>query len=155
MFIRRQLFDEIAGLIAEVASQARQIAALMAENARLQAHFDWLASHVNELKIERAALLERCIGIQLGAVPIITREPTGALPGADPAYVPIAGKLPNIGDILNKARELVDEGHKTPAEQESLVAAELGGINFEDMGDEAAARAGVTHDETGRVIYAR
>jgi hypothetical protein len=126
------------------------IEGLRAENARLATHFDWLAAHVNELKIERAALLDRCMGIQLAAVPVIGRE----LPGADPAYAAHA-TTPNIGEVLNKARELVDEARKPGADRNSLVSAEMGGISFDDMGDENAAAAGLHHAPDGTVVSSR
>lgn len=149
MFGRMKL---VSALIAEKAVNTE----LRAEVARLTTHFDWLASHVNELKIERAALLERCIGIQLAAVPIIQREPTATLPGADPNYpLPPAGKLPNIGDILAKARDIVEDGRKPGADRQSLVSAEMAGISFEDMGDDAAALAGIQHAPDGSVVHTR
>lgn len=140
----------VAALVAEKAVNAE----LRVQLARYIAHFDWLSSHVNELKIERAALLERCIGIQLGAVPVIQRESTAPLPGEDVNYVPPAGKLPNIGDILAKARDLVEDEKRPGSEQRnSLAAADMGAISFEDMGDDAAARAGITHGPGGSVVH--
>lgn len=140
----------VAALLAEKTANAE----LRARVAQLTANFDWLASHVNELKIERAALLDRCIDIRLAGVPVIQRE-VASLPGADPNYQPQVNALPNVGDVLAKARDLVEDSKRPRAEQDgSLAAADLQAISFEDMGDEAARRAGVGHDPAGRLVYA-
>lgn len=142
--------SELAGAL--LAANARN-AELQARVAQLTAHFDWLSSHVNELKMERAALLERCIGLQLAGVPVIQREATASLPGIDPNYVP-TGQLPNIGDILTKARDLVEDGKRPRSEQrDTLAGADMQGISFEDMGDEAALRAGISHDSQGELVH--
>jgi len=130
-------------------------AELRVQLARVQANFDWLAAHVNELKVERAALLERLLGLQLQTVATITRAPTGPLPGADPGYQPPAHlRVPDLGDILAKARESVDAQRQPPADP-SLVHADMAGISFEDMGDTAAAAAGIEHAPDGTVRYRR
>lgn len=139
----------VAALVAEKAVNAE----LRAQLAKADAHFNWLSQHVNELKLERAALLDRCVGIQLAAVPMIQRELV-ALPGEDVGYVPPGGRLPNIGDILAQAREIVEDGKRPKAEQaQSLAAADIGSVSFEDMGDDAAKRMGITHDVLGNVVH--
>lgn len=141
------MFQTKAMLVEALVKASAVIESLRAENARLTTHFDWLAAHVNELKVERAALLDRCLGIQLAAVPQIARE----LPGKDPAYE--AGRQPNVGDILTRARELVTDARNP--DRDSLVGAEMGGISFEDMGDDAAKAAGIRHHADGTASYAR
>lgn len=144
---RREL---AAALLVEKATNGE----LRARIAQLTAHFDWLSSHVNELKMERAALLERCIGVQLAGVPIIQREATAALPGADPNYQPPVNVLPNVGDVLAKARDIVEDARRPRSEQrDSLAASDIGAISFEDMGDDAARSQGITHDDRGEVVY--
>ncbi len=141
----------VAALVAEKAVNGE----LRARLARAEANFDWLSSHVNELKMERAALLERTIGLQLAGVPIIQRvaSETGPLPGADPAYVP--QKLPNIGDVLAKARDITDAARSGRQPEQSIASPGPIGIEFEDMGDDAAAAAGIRHANDGTVVYAR
>lgn len=140
----------VQALIAEKAVNAE----LRGRVASLEAHFDWLSQHVNELKVERAALLERCIGVQLGAIPTIERSPAN-LPGADVAYTPSAPMLSgisNIGDVLAKAREITEQSRRpTP----SVADQQVGGIEFEDMGDELAAAQGIRHGVDGTVVHTR
>lgn len=140
-------------LVEALLTEAAVNAELRARIATLQAHFDWLAQHVNELKVERAALLERCLGIQLAAIPSIERSEPASLPGADVAYTPTPPmKTPRIGDILAQARELVDD-RRRPAP--SVADAQVGGIEFEDMGDDRAAAEGITHATDGTVVHSR
>jgi hypothetical protein len=152
MWISRTLFERLL----ERAAKAEATEILLRESlARQTAHFDWLAAVVNELKLERAALLERCLGLQLAGVPFIQRERTSvALPGADPAYEPATGKLPNIGDVMAKARELADVA-KRGGEPETMASTAPGMIVFEDMGDGAAAEAGIRHASDGSVVHTR
>lgn len=142
-------------LVAKVVAQEATIGELRARIAQLTAHFDWLSSHVNELKMERAALLDRCIGVQLAGVPIIQREATATLPGADPAYQPPVNVLPNVGDVLAKARDLVEDARRPRSERlDTLARADLGAISFDDMGDEAARAMGISHAPDGSVVHA-
>jgi len=127
-----------------------ELAIVRAENARLQAHFDWLASHVNNITIERGVLFDKVLNVTFPAVPIIARE----LPGADPAYTPspIQGDVvkthpdPALGDILAKAREIQDSARRGPIDQDGPLH-----LSFDDMGDEAASRAGIFHAPDGTV----
>lgn len=131
-----------------------ELGVLKAENARLQANFDWLASHVNAITMERGVLFDKVLNVTFPAVPIIARE----LPGADPAYTPtpVAGDPvkthpdPALGDILAKAREIQDAARRGPVAQDEPL-----GISFEDMGDEAAARAGIQHAPDGTLAFER
>jgi hypothetical protein len=123
-----------------------KVADLQAENARLQANFDWLSLHVNTLTMERATLFDKVLGVTFPAVPIIARE----LPGTDGNY---QGPEPShtrpnpaLGDILAKARELQSQVGRP--ETVDFVG---GGVDFEDMGDEAARRYGIHHHPDGTV----
>jgi hypothetical protein len=148
------MFVSKAVLAALVSEQAVAVE-LRTRLARAEANFDWLASHVNELKLERAALLERCLGLQLAGVPFIQREALAtALPGIDPGYAPALGRLPNLGDVLAKARELADVA-KRGGEPETIASTAPDMIVFEDMGDEAAAQAGIRHAADGTVVHTR
>lgn len=140
-------------LLAQLLAEKSITAELRARVASLEAHFDWIAAHVNELKIERAALLERCVGIQLAGVPVIERQ-SAPLPGADPAYAPTIP--PNLGDILNQAREIADDRRRPTSEQDrSIAAVDAGAVSFEDMGDARARDEGVTHNDRGEVVYSK
>jgi hypothetical protein len=149
-------------LLSEMLNQRRDVAAMLmvrdhelaivrAENARLQAHFDWLASHVNAITMERGVLFDKVLNVTFPAVPIIARE----LPGADPAYRPTApaGDVvkthpdPALGDILAKARDIQDAVRRGPIDQDGPL-----GLSFDDMGDEAAARAGISHAADGTIV---
>jgi hypothetical protein len=123
--------------------------------ARAEANFDWLAQHVNELKLERAALFDRMLGFQLAGVPVIQRTENLPLPGADPSYQPTVTKHPAIGDIMAKARELTDAAKRGAPAETSLATPAPDEISFNDMGDEAAAAAGIRHAPDGSAIYAR
>ena len=147
-------------LALKVAEQAGTIATLHMERARQQANLDWLMNHVNEMKLERAEILERALGIQI-PVPILAREPSPPLPGADPAYRPPApaeAPTPPLrtpqGDALNRLRDLRDaamRGEDVTHRANALMESGL----FEDMGDEEAARQGVRHTGSGEVEYTK
>jgi hypothetical protein len=145
-----------AQLCVDLAAARAENTELRVQLARQTAHFDWLSSHVNELKLERAAMLERCLGIQLAGVPVIQRDPTApALPGVDPAYLPSELKGPPLGDVLAKARDIIGEQRRHGAEgRDTLAAADLQAISFEDMGDDQARALGVSHTPDGAVSYA-
>lgn len=137
---------------AELRAAQATITELRVQLARQTAHFDWLSAHVNELKLERAAMLERCLGIQLAGVPQIERSPV--LPGVDPSYLPTEFTKPPIGDVIAKARDIVGDARRPGAEgRDTIAAADLQSISFEDMGDELARTQGITHTRDGGVAY--
>lgn len=146
----REMLAKRGDVAALLLARDLELATLKAENARLQANFDWLASHVNAITMERGVLFDKVLNVTFPAVPIIARE----LPGADPAYTPtpVAGDVvkthpdPALGDILAKAREIQDAVRRGPIDQDGPL-----GLSFEDMGDEAAARAGITHAPDGTI----
>ena len=146
------MFTSTKALVAAMAENG----ALRAQVARLESHCDWLMAHVNELKRERADLFAQMLGFQLAGVPVIARQ-AAALEGADPAYVPTAAdaKPGNIGDILAKAREIREAARAQGGAPESPLAAPGAELSFDDMGDDAAAKAGIRHASDGTLVYTR
>ena len=138
-------------LALKLAAAIAETGCLRTELARAHAQADWLAAHVNELKVERAELLARAYGL---AIPVPTVEINrGNLAGADPNYgqqvdMGAAPKLP-LGDLLNQARDLA-EAKKRGAGNQSNTA---GYVDFEDMGDEEARDHGIGHNTAGEVVY--
>jgi hypothetical protein len=142
-----QLIDARREQVADLRAAQQRIVQLEAENARLQAHFDWLAGHVNTLTIERGALFDKVLQVTWPAVPIIERQ---ELPGADANYRPLPPDVktrpdPQLGDILAKAREIERDVRRGKEPEVPY------GIDFNDMGDEAAERAGIFHAPDGTV----
>lgn len=143
--LEQQLQANLA-VAGDLARLTGRIVQLEAENARLQAHFDWLAGHVNTITIERGALFDKVLQITWPAVPIIER---GELPGADPNY-PLGPDVktrpdPHLGDILARARE-IERDVRRGKEPESPF-----GISFDDMGDDEARRQGLHHLPDGTI----
>lgn len=143
------MFASTKALVAAMAENGQ----LRAQIARLESHCDWLMAHVNELKRERADLFAHTLGFQLAGVPVIGREATSELQGADPAYVATA-KPANIGDILAQARDLKDIARRGGM-PETSIASPGAELSFEDIGDDAAAQAGLRHAPDGTVVYTR
>lgn len=149
--------DLLRGLLASrqdvaalLAVREHEVGTLKADNARLQAHFDWLAAHVNNLTMERGTLFDKVLNVTFPAVPIIAQQ----LPGADPNYqaAPPAPEVmghphPQLGDILAKAREIEAAARRGAIDQDGPL-----GLSFDDMGDDAAARAGLMHAPDGTVV---
>lgn len=151
-WMSKGIVDTVAQLVAQKEINAKLEAALAAEKARV----DWFMQHVNELKVERAALYER-LGVHL-PVPTIERVgpvhyPSAApLPGMDDNYVPPAGGQPaDLGNILATARDVRERAEQARRQPPM----DLPFQGFDDIGDEAAAAIGAKHDGTGRVIYER
>jgi len=133
MWMTAKSFD---GLLSRVRAADALTADMRQRYAVQQQNFDWLATHVNRLEVERAMLIQRLLSVGL-AVPTITREdaPPTARPG--------------MGEPLRA------EDRPTNEEPGMALAAMQAG-SFEDMGDAAAERFGVVHDNaTGTVRYTR
>ena len=112
------------------AVQARQQLAVMQQN------FDWLANHVNRLEAERSTLLQRVLDVGFVSPQIARQEP------------PPAERV-GMGAPINAT-------DRPEGEDPGMALAAMMGGSFEDMGDEAAARFGVTHDPTtGTILYER
>jgi hypothetical protein len=147
----------VAALVAEKAVNAELRAALARERER----FDWIAQHMNELKLERAELYRR-IGLYVPTPEIARTGPAPDLPGADDHYaVPPGGKVPDLGDLMATARELKERAEKTRLADiaRAQEPGPLGGggfDGFDDIGDAAAAAIGIAHDPaTGTVVYGK
>lgn len=151
-------------LALEVARLNGELTAVRTELARANAHFDWLASHVNELKLERAQIMDRVFGIQLPVAEILRQPAAPATPlaGADPNYTPTSSAadvapLPPLrqqgkGDLLAIAREIRDR-HARGQDSTDLVGQAVGAVSFEDMGEDEAKRQGIEHDANGELTY--
>jgi hypothetical protein len=103
--------------------------------AALQASFEWLTSYVNRLEHERVLLLQRATGVTTG-VPVLEQNPEAAATATAPEFgrgIPLSD---DVGDAPSLERALTD----------------LASLTFEDMGDEAAARVGLTHDAFGNLV---
>lgn len=138
------LSPDVADVIAQLAIEQGISAALRTEIATLRTHFDWMAAHINELKIERAAFYQR-LGVFV-PVPEVSRE-HGALPSTD-GYVPPTG--PPTGDVLAAARELRERVATGKSEQHGVSLA-----IFEDVGDEVAEQIGLKRTPTGELAETR
>jgi hypothetical protein len=130
--------DRALDALHRVNDVAQALAAEKAVNAELRvmlaqarANFDWLATRMHEIHLERAQLYER-LGVHV-PVPEIAR--TGAAMPAPDNYTPPSNRP--VGDVLAMAREILDPKNK-PA---SL--ADLTELSFEDVGDDAAATLGL------------
>lgn len=150
--ISKQVAEIVGHLVAEKAINAE----LRVQLARERERFDWIAAHVNELKLERAELYRR-IGIY---VPTPTIERTGVpdLPGADDGYqVPAGGKVADLGDLMASARDLKERAERTRLSDIARAAEPVAGgggfDGFADIGDEAAAAIGAAHDGAGNLVY--
>jgi hypothetical protein len=147
MFISRAVFDTIlAHSKAAIAAQQR-LADAMEEIGRLKASCDWLASQVNTLTVERTALMERVLEIQLPVVSIAREVSESPAPEArlgpealrtlEPRYAP-PPKAP--GEVFQPVK------NKEPV---STALAELQSAMaiFEDVGDDRARAMGLDRDE--------
>jgi hypothetical protein len=106
---------------------------LRAKVAAQSQTIELLRVRLNELAEENAYLKGEKLGIPPVRVPVIDR--------VDPAQVPSS----IVANPKVKGR--------AAAPPPSLADLTTGNIGFEDMGDEAARRAGIAHDDNGHVIY--
>jgi hypothetical protein len=111
-------------LVVELSEQRTKREAAEKQLALNQQTLEWLRVQVNSLQYERASLLAKITGAPV-MVPTLRSDESS----------PIA---PPVGNP------------KTPTDQFFNQLASL----FDDPGDELAQKAGITHDETGAVVYA-
>jgi hypothetical protein len=151
MIYGKRAAEIVSALVSEKAVNAE----LRSQLARVQAHFDWLAQHVNELKLERAELYRR-IGVFVPVPEIQTTAAAAvALPGMDDNYVPPAtSRVPDLGNVLARARESITNDHKT-RETRAAHGRPFDGDIFNDVGDEEAERLGLLRDELGVLVEDR
>jgi hypothetical protein len=137
--------EKTTDLACQLAAEHARTSELTRQLALANANFDWLRVHVNELKIERAELYRK-LGYLVPVAEIArTEAASAALPNADDGYTPTR---PALGDLLAKARDIV-----TGAPDRGM--SEGGELSFEDMGDDAARRAHLTHDDEGHLLVTR
>lgn len=116
--------------------------------ASLEKHLQWLSEHVSRVESERAMLLQK---IGIGAVPMSVSY----------RAAPDAGS--EILDAFERAaRNIVGTPHEeSPAAMEhdlpedSMPSSLHQALSFEDMGDDAAGRAGIKTEPDGTVTYTR
>ena len=111
-------------LIVDLAEQRAKREAAEKQVGLAQHTIEWLRTQVNSLQYERASLLSRVTGAPV-MVPTLRREDSSPI-------APTFGQAPREPDqFFNQLASL-----------------------FEDPGDELASKSGITHDETGAVVYA-
>lgn len=98
--------------------------------AQLRSSFEWLTNHVNRLERERAELFARVLNLQLPAMSLERQKEESVSPSQ------IAG---TPGDSY----------------EDSIPALQAVGGLFEDVGDDAAAKMGIKHDDMGNVKWTR
>jgi len=111
-------------LVVELAEQRTKREAAEKQLGLTQQTLEWLRVQVNTLQYERASLLARVTGAPV-MVPTLRHDDSS----------PIS---PPVGQP------------KVPTDQFFNQLASL----FEDPGDDLASKSGITHDETGAVVYA-
>lgn len=113
----------------DVAEGRQRIVDLERSLAVAQNNFEWARVRLNSVEQERALLIEHVTKVRL-VVPEITREAGGAGVPLQPGKTTDDTQEPGLL-----------EGLALPAGM------------FEDMGDQAAAAAGLEHDATGAVVH--
>lgn len=137
----------------ELSAANAKIVILERELAIQRANFDWLAAHVNELKAERAILLDRVLEVQV-PVMSIAREPVQVeVPRAEPRLTPeaLADKVafmpPPQGERGTIFRPRTADEPTSAQMAEAIAAGDL----FNDVGDDRAREMGLGWDEEGRL----
>ena len=106
--------------------------------AQQLATIDWLRLRVNQLERRCALLDARVTGIDPIDIPQFER--------IDPGFAPGGTATPPKESGPSRAHAGVD---RLPTPQDILA----GNISFEDMGDDAAKRHGIDHDDSGYVTH--
>lgn len=152
------------------AEQREELARLREQNVQLMVQLqhqktttDWLITRVNTLEAEREALTERLFKV---AYPVPQIERTNERPAAP--VTGVFGRPLDDGYVIPEHLKgsMVAQPPMAPpatapqrpmtADEEvgaSIGAMQVGNAAFDDMGDEAAAREGIVHDEAGAVHY--
>lgn len=122
--------ETVAELREVVHEQHAMELSLTSQLSQLQSSFEWLTQHVNRLERERAELFARVLNLQLPAM-TLEREKAPSISPSQVVGVP--------GDSY----------------ENTIPALQAAGGLFEDVGDDAAARLGVGHDDMGNVKWTR
>lgn len=145
------MFSSLKTLLRDNAALNARVVELERQLATERSRFDWLSMHVNELKTERALLLERVLGL---TVPVMTVEREESAPAPVPtrevidpaklreqvAYAPAPQGSP--GRVFRPTED-------TSAQIREAIEA---GTLFEDVGDDRARRIGVGWDAEGNAV---
>lgn len=138
MWISRKHYEHLFGALSAARERILQLERMEAGHA---ATVEWLRTHVNRLETERGILTSERLRVYL-PVPSLEREGTaGGRRDEVPQGEVVAG-LP------------VDPVTKDVPEDAIAIAQLLGSI-LDDMGDDAAGRMGIKHDETGHVVHTK
>jgi len=131
-----------AELTQALVAQAAVLEERTRELASARTQLDWMANTITSLNVERASLFQNRWGVSVPVGEVV------GVPVEAPAAHAAGPRIVNIGDILDQIRS----GRK-PAEPTTVDSDD--GALFEDMGEERARAAGVTHAPTGEVRYTR
>jgi hypothetical protein len=145
----------------ELNTLRERCAQLGAQLASSRTSQEWLEARVTSLEYERSALTDRLLQVSY-PVPTIARtneRPAGRVesygqPLTDTDYAVPA----HLKDALNKMPHprMADPAPRPRAEDMGdTISAHQVQDAFEDMGDEAAAEAGIVHDDAGAVRHTR
>lgn len=110
------------------------------------AHIEWLTTYISVITAERSALFERVLGVSLPPVGLGYQRPETSSAIAAP---------PLTAEALRA--QYAREGNPVPplANAPRTIDDAMKELNFEDLGDEDAARMGVHTDKDGEIAYSR
>lgn len=153
---RRRTEIEVETLRAKLSAAEQRIAS---QNTTI----DWLTMHVNSLEMQRAQLTERFLGV---VYPVPTIERAGEVPAGRKGEIvgrPVAEfQVPeHLRESMAAASKLPRMAPATPPrpmgppdDYAASMAAHMANPDlFNDPGDDAAAAAGIGHDNCGNVTY--
>lgn len=138
---------------------------LLVQNQHQKTTADWLMVRINTLEKEREALTERLFQVAY-PVPVIERaneRPAPAVPGVygrpieDGYVIPehLRGSMVAQPPMAPPAAKPKPAASAEDEVANSIQAMQAHGAAFEDMGDEEAARLGITHDGAFVVVRDR
>lgn len=151
LFDNRYLVTRLRDVELELAAERATRQSNERELTRLQATLEWLTTHVNELKTERAMLFQRALQVSLPVPEIQYTPQTEAreMPGGVPMDL--------TPDVLRQVAARVGAPVQVPANGKPantpIGIADLTNVSFEDVGDVEAAREGIRHDRDGELAY--
>jgi hypothetical protein len=148
MFAMRWMLERMFESQRVLGAAQAEINLLRSENGRLKATCDWLADQVTQLNAERAALLAHTLNVQVPAAiiqaPAAVTGPSLARNRRADDLTPekLQAMAARFAPSPVGARGEVFRPPSTP-ENTGEAEAQAAMAIFEDMGDDAAARAGI------------
>jgi hypothetical protein len=148
------MFGKFWALVENYGRVQGELAGSQAECSRLKASCDFLAAQVTKLEAERAVMLDRLIGLQLPVFQVERQsDPVTTGSKLQPDLTPEAlAKLP--ARFAPPPEGVAGQIYRPPMAkdiQEADVQAAM--ALFEDLGDERAAKLGISHTDDGQVVY--